>query len=169
MELILIRHILRWINPVTLMFSAYMSPYSIKKEKYIGISRLYHYDSNRENTPKDHRKCHIIKLNSNVSSNSTVRLYTCNAIFRQASRTFGRTRIKLQTVPSPWVTRSPSYPYFPWWSEPGVWQRSSNNFKAESGRNGASPKNLLKDLSEAGKHSRKHFAYKNGRSQSPIE
>ena len=85
-------------------------------------------------------------------------ILTFNAMAKNAFRSFGRTRIKLQTAPSPWVTRSLSLISLP----VGSWrveQSSSSSFMAESGRCGASPKSLLKDLSEAGRASRNDLAY----------
>lgn len=82
---------------------------------------------------------------------------TFNAISKQAWRLIGRPKIKLQTAPRPWVTRSPSRTSFAeWLSEQHI---SSSSFKTESGKRGTSPRSLLKDLSVAGKASSKDFAY----------
>jgi len=84
---------------------------------------------------------------------------TFRAISKQTSRSGGRPKIRLHTVPRPWVTRSPS-PSFNCWLLSSDMQRSSSNLNEDSGRYGASHKSLLKDLSEAGSESIKDLAWR---------
>lgn len=76
-------------------------------------------------------------------------MQTLRAISKQSCRSGGRAKIRLHTVPRPWVTRSPSLS-FVCWLLPCDTQISSSNLSIDSGKYGASHRNLLKDLSEAG-------------------
>lgn len=77
--------------------------------------------------------------------------HTCNAIFRQATRNGGLSVIRLQTALRPCVTRSPlCVSLLPVSTLPGE-HNDSNNLITPFGIYGASPSNLVRDLSEAGK------------------
>lgn len=84
-------------------------------------------------------------------------MQTLRAISKQTGRSGGRPKIRLHTVPRPWVTRSPS-PSFICSPLPCDMHRPSSNFNEDSGRYGASHRSLLKDLSEAGSESIKDLA-----------
>lgn len=78
---------------------------------------------------------------------------TCRAILRDVFRIGGLNKIRLQTALRPCVTRSPLYNSLSSLALLPGQHKHSNNLKIEFGRWGASPSNLLKDLSEAGKES----------------
>ena len=97
------------------------------------------------------------RVSFNSGTNPMSKATTFSAISKHFERIGGRSKIRTQTALKPWVIRSP----FGGWglSLAGI-HNDSNSFSALSGRTGASPSNLLRDLSVGGSVSRNPSACK---------